>query len=165
MHESSRRVYSTDGISPTLNTCGGGNLEAKIQIAASRGRNTENPSDRTPGISTEQRLEINHQGISNTLTTVLKDNYCIQGPCIRKLTPLEYWRLQGFDDESFYKAQAVNSNSQLYKQAGNSITVDVLVAIYKQMQKYYLNDFTDGIDVVTLFSGIGAFEKAFERIN
>ena len=48
---------------------------------------------------------------------------------IRKLTPKECFRLMGFDDESFEKASQVNSNSQLYKQAGNSIVVDVLVAI------------------------------------
>lgn len=45
---------------------------------------------------------------------------------IRKLTPRECWRLMGFDDADFDKAQAVNSNTQLYKQAGNSIVVDVL---------------------------------------
>lgn len=49
---------------------------------------------------------------------------------IRKLTPLECWRLQGFDDEQFYKAKNVGvSNSQLYKQAGNSVTVPVIEAI------------------------------------
>lgn len=48
---------------------------------------------------------------------------------IRKLTPLSCWRLMGFDDEDFEKAAKVNSNSQLYKQAGNSIVVDVLVGI------------------------------------
>ena len=47
-------------------------------IAASRGRNPTNPWDRTPGIHTEQRLEINKDGICNTLTTVLKDNYVIE---------------------------------------------------------------------------------------
>ena len=45
---------------------------------------------------------------------------------IRKLTPKECFRLMGFDDESFHKAEAVNSNTQLYKQAGNSIVVPVL---------------------------------------
>ena len=44
---------------------------------------------------------------------------------IRKLTPKECFRLMGFKDEEFGKAQAVNSNTQLYKQAGNSIVVDV----------------------------------------
>ena len=48
---------------------------------------------------------------------------------IRKLTPKECWRLMGFDDEDFEKAEKVNSNAQLYKQAGNSIVVNVLEAI------------------------------------
>ncbi|PTH92929.1 DNA (cytosine-5-)-methyltransferase [Staphylococcus xylosus] len=49
---------------------------------------------------------------------------------IRKLTPLECWRLQGFTDEQFYKAKDSGvSNSQLYKQAGNSVTVNVVDAI------------------------------------
>lgn len=47
-------------------------------IATSRGRNPTNPSDRTVGILTEQRLEVNKDGICNTLTTVLKDNYVIE---------------------------------------------------------------------------------------
>lgn len=52
---------------------------------------------------------------------------------IRKLTPLECWRLMGFSDEDFHKAEAVNSNTQLYKQAGNSIVVDVLEAIFANL--------------------------------
>lgn len=52
---------------------------------------------------------------------------------IRKLTPLECWRLMGFDDEDYYKAEKVNSNTQLYKQAGNSIVVDVLVYLFKEI--------------------------------
>ena len=53
---------------------------------------------------------------------------------IRKLTPLECWRLMGFDDEDFYKAQKSGvSNSQLYKQAGNSIVVNVLEKIFKNL--------------------------------
>lgn len=48
---------------------------------------------------------------------------------IRKLTPRECWRLQGFTDDEFEKAQAVNSDSQLYKQAGNAVTVTVVQAI------------------------------------
>lgn len=52
---------------------------------------------------------------------------------IRKLTPLECWRLMGFDDQDYYKAAEFNSNTQLYKQAGNSIVVNVLEAIFKQM--------------------------------
>lgn len=52
---------------------------------------------------------------------------------IRKLTPKECWRLMGFYDEDFEKAEKVNSNTQLYKQAGNSIVVNVLEEIFKQM--------------------------------
>lgn len=52
---------------------------------------------------------------------------------IRKLTPKECWRLMGFDDEDFYKAEAVNSNTQLYKQAGNSIVVDVLCYLFSKL--------------------------------
>ena len=52
---------------------------------------------------------------------------------IRKLTPKECYRLMGFSDEDFDKAKEVNSDSQLYKQAGNSIVVNVLEAIFKEM--------------------------------
>lgn len=54
---------------------------------------------------------------------------------IRKLTPKECWRLMGFDDEDFEKASKVCSNSQLYKQAGNSIVVNVLVEIIKKLNE------------------------------
>lgn len=53
---------------------------------------------------------------------------------VRKLTPRECWRLQGFPDWAFDKAQEVNSNSQLYKQAGNSVTVSVIAAIAKELE-------------------------------
>lgn len=52
---------------------------------------------------------------------------------IRKLTPRECYRLMGFSDEDFDKAKEVNSDSQLYKQAGNSIVVNVLMEIFKEM--------------------------------
>jgi len=109
-------------------------------------------------------------GVTNTLTTVRKDNYLLepialdeQNKClrtdgtvgtlttdgsspkhnnrviennyrIRKLTPLECWRLMDFTDDEFYAAQLSGvSNSQLYKQAGNSIVVAVLQAIFKEL--------------------------------
>lgn len=110
MHEMSRRVFQTDGISPTVHCAGGGNTELKIAedfvlgglqehqvprtdgvsptlteamgkgggqtpiIVALRGRNPNNPSDRTPGIPLRQRLEVNEKGLCNALTTVQKDN-------------------------------------------------------------------------------------------
>ena len=55
---------------------------------------------------------------------------------IRKLTPCECWRLMGWNDEGdecFHGAESVNSNTQLYKQAGNSIVVPVLERIFSQM--------------------------------
>lgn len=74
-------VYSPDGIAPTLIAgCHGyamGNILEEYEpfVVASRGRNPENPSDRTPGAPTEQRLEPNFSGCTNTLTSVQKDNY------------------------------------------------------------------------------------------
>lgn len=69
--------------------------------------------------------------ISTAITTSFMPN--IYDQRIRKLTPLECWRLMDYSDEDFYKAQAVNSNTQLYKQAGNGIVKAVLIAIFKEM--------------------------------
>ena len=107
-----------------------------VVIGASIGRDTKNPSDRKVGNSNlEQRLEINENGTSNTITSVKKDKYAVELPeyRIRKLTPKECWGLMGCSDEDFHQAEQVNSNSQLYKQAGNAIVVNVLEAIFKQM--------------------------------
>mgnify|MGYP000740870631 FL=1 len=224
--ESTNRIYDVGG-SPTLSTMQGGNQEPKIlesQIVAMRGRNPDNPSDRTTGSPTEQRLEINMQGTSNCLTSVQKDNMvlikqatksgsieCEVGGCfdasypesqtrrgrvqdngntcptltaqnqeivriekvgqisndgsqcgtvysdsgisptliagthgdanskvftqyrIRKLTPRECGRLMGVSDEDISKMAAVNSNTQLYKQFGNSIVVDVMCAMFRNL--------------------------------
>lgn len=125
-------VYDKAGISPTIRTCQGGNQQPII--VAMRGRNPENPSDRTPGSPTEQRIEPNSRGICNTLSSVLKDSMALEASGrLRKLTPLECWRLMGFTDSDFARAAAVNSNAQLYKQAGNSIVKDVLMAVFGQM--------------------------------
>lgn len=203
-------IYDPNGICATLSTMQGGNQEPII--VASRGRNPENPSDRSAGQKLEQRLEPNRQGITNTITSVQKDNYVavliddtyknrepreyedysptlragrsglkvrtankqgydiatdgdgvdlsypqsktkrgrvghgvsktlmgadsmgtVDNYRIRKLTPKECWRLMGFDDSDFEKAEKVNSNTQLYKQAGNSIVVNVLEGILKNL--------------------------------
>ena len=123
-----------DGLLNTLTSVQKDNYIAEPVISAMRGRNPENPSDRTAGCTTEQRLEINRGGCSNTLTTVQKDNMVVEpGIRVRRLTPRECWRLMGFSDEDFDKAEKVTSDSQLYKQAGNSIVVNVLMAIFKEM--------------------------------
>ena len=209
-------------VSNTIRCGGGGSLDGKHTwdivveplCAASRGRNPDNPSDRTAGSPTEQMLEINYTGCTNTLTSVQKDNYVVEpkviqvgnivstgnwdnpqrgriyssdgcspalntmqggglepkivigstqknayigsvenhSPCltsamgmgggqipmiansyrIRKLTPRECWRLMGVKDEQFDKISGI-SNSQLYKLAGNSIVVDVLMGIFKNL--------------------------------
>lgn len=75
------RVYDSNACSPTLNICGGGNHEPKIidtTIVAMRGRPIENPNIRQAGLPTKQRLELNEQGICNTLTTVQKDNMVLE---------------------------------------------------------------------------------------
>lgn len=86
----------------------------------------------------EQNQYIRKDGCVGTIMTdgssPKKNNRIIQSDLrIRKLTPKECFRLMGFDDESFHRAEAINSNSQLYKQAGNSIVVDVLEAIFSMM--------------------------------
>ena len=73
-------------------------------------------------------------GISPTIRTGESQGVIEPDFRIRKLTPRECWRLQGFPDWAFDKAQEVNSNSQLYKQAGNSVTVNVIAAIAKELQ-------------------------------
>ena len=83
---------------------------------------------------------IDNTGLSPTLTTRPEGFKTAILPItndlrIRKLTPLECWRLQGFTDEQFYKAKDSGvSNSQLYKQSGNSVTVNVVDAIVKELK-------------------------------
>lgn len=83
---------------------------------------------------------------------------------IRKLTPKETFRLMGFSDRDFDVAQKVGiSNSQLYKQAGNSIVVDVLYYIYREL--YIAMPYLfDNLKLSSFFSGIGAFEIALDRL-
>lgn len=210
-------MYSKDGQAPTLTDMQGGGRQPHIvevekmekQIVDMRGRDKDNPNDRTSGnTNLEQRLEPNSQGISNTITSVQKDNLVLEkksikirqatkqgfiecevpGVCdlnyadsttrrgrvieggqvsptlttenipdvlelgnpefynflyeidgsiylirIRKLIPLECGRLMGVDDESINKILEVNSNTQAYKQFGNSIVVDVLCAAFSQL--------------------------------
>lgn len=92
--DQSGRVYSAEGIAPTVmsnshGTTSGGYTSPKVLvdepfIVASRGRNPENPSDRTTGSPTEQRLEANTNGTTNTITTVAKDSYVMEPQIIQK---------------------------------------------------------------------------------
>ena len=131
------RVYDTSGISPCLNCVGGGGLEPKIRVkeATKQGYaeaeigdsvNLSHPNSKT------RRGRVGKQ-IANTLLTGESQGVVEPDFRIRKLTPRECWRLQGFPDWAFDKAQEVNSNSQLYKQAGNSVTVNVIEAIAREL--------------------------------
>ena len=81
--------------------------------------------------SNTRRGRVGH-GVSKTLPTSDSQGV-LDGARIRKLTPKECWRLMGFDDADFDKASKVNSNTQLYKQAGNSIVVNDLEAILGEL--------------------------------
>ena len=86
--------------------------------------------------STTRRGRVQNNGdVTPTLTASNSENinYIESQYRIRKLTPKECWRLMGYTDEDFEKAAKVNSNSQLYKQAGNAIVKQVLMAIFSQM--------------------------------
>jgi site-specific DNA-cytosine methylase len=79
-------------------------------------------------------LDLYNRTVNEELSQTLTDpthnkQRLFDGFRIRKLTPKECWRLMGFDDSDFERAAKVNSNTQLYKQAGNSIVVNVLEAI------------------------------------
>lgn len=130
-------VYETDGIAPTIRAYQGGNLEPKIRVkeATKQGFaeaeigdsvNLSHPNSKT------RRGRVGKQ-IANTLLTGESQGVVEPDFRIRKLTPRECWRLQGFPDWAFDKAQEVNSNSQLYKQAGNSVTVNVIAAIAERL--------------------------------
>jgi DNA (cytosine-5)-methyltransferase 1 len=94
-----------------------------------RGRNPNNTSDRTAGSATQQMLEINGNGTTNTLTSVQKDNLVVTNK-IRRLTPIECERLQGFpDDWTKFGNEGEISDSQRYKMCGNAVTVDVVKAV------------------------------------
>ena len=189
------RVYSGDGLAPTISTKPGGNTEPKIAIpvltpdrAEKRQNGRRFKEDGEPmftltgqdrhGIAIEVK-EATKQGyaecrvgidsvnfsvpnsktrrgrvgqeITNTLDTSCNQGIFVQVSeelvayavwyekyqcyiAIRKLTPRECFRLQGWSDDYFEKAQFVNSDSQLYKQAGNGVTVSVIEAIARRMK-------------------------------
>ena len=135
-----KRVYSPEGLSPTLTTMGGGNTEPKILSYVDKKYNDfiENkgyfPEMFNP-YNTKEIVDIAPTQTTQCASTTSSSTICINnGARVRKLTPLECWRLMSFDDEDFYKAQSTgNSNSQLYKQAGNSIVVKVLEKIFRNL--------------------------------
>lgn len=108
---------------------------------------------------------IQNGDVSPTLTTTPGVRRLESLIRIRRLTPLECFRLMGFSDVDFWKAKEAGvSDSQLYKQAGNSIVVDVLYYIFLELYVAMPYLFDD-IRLSSFFSGIGAFEKALKRLE
>lgn len=182
------RIYSTDGCSPTLNTCGGGSHEPKIlqvgRINSSQDRVVVSDEGVSPTHTAghgnmPKVLKVGNvnpsgngmngnvfsdDGLSPTLTTNKGEgNKILSNLRIRKLTPKECFRLMGFNDSDYEAASKVVSNSQMYKQTGNSIVVDILyyilVELYKAMPYLF-----DDLRLSSFFSGIGAFEIALNRL-
>lgn len=105
-------VYDKDSCSPTIRTYQGGNQQPCV--VAMRGRNPDNPSDRSVGSPTEQRLEPNMSGTSNYLTSVQKDNLVLEPKYkIRKLTPRECGRLMGVSDEDIQNGSSEQQHAAL----------------------------------------------------
>ena len=124
------RVYDTNSVSVAVTTSFRPSYLEEPKIIR------EQPLERG-GWHRNAKEVLNVNGLCRTLNTQ-SNNLCTkikEEPSyrIRKLTPKECWRLMGFDDEAFEKAEKVNSNTQLYKQAGNSIVVAVLMAIFDNL--------------------------------
>lgn len=113
-----QNVFDVEGLARTLKAGGGSGNIPKI-VQKPRGFNKGGEHEVAPTLSSNSWHENN----------LLKS-----GIRIRKLTPRECWRLQGFPDWAFDKAKEVNSNSQLYKQAGNSVTVPVIYEIARRFE-------------------------------
>jgi len=157
----SGRIYSTNGLSPTLCCMEGGNRQPFI-LQRSRGYNKGGLHNVCPTITTGAFKENNFvldpvcmnskidgkqpslqdriydtNAISTAITTSfmpsIAESAQLEKPRIRKLTPLECWRLMDYSDEDFRKAQAVNSNTRLYKQAGNGIVKAVMMAVIRPL--------------------------------
>ena len=159
LHDIARRVYDTNGIAPTQHTCGGGNLETKIvvidgfnqsiradqscfgtitrNVGADLKRNGQGVIEIEPLAFDEQNGYVRQDGTVGTLTTdgssPKHNNRIIENYRIRKLTPKECGRLMGVRDDDRDTMAVNQSNSSLYHLFGDSIVVDVLMAIFGQM--------------------------------
>ena len=186
-------VWDVDNISPTLTTMQGGGRQPHIMCGIDKSLNGTKFIDNANCLTAREDRGISNRksegtavievlgnvnpsgkgmngnvfsdnGLSPTLTTNKGEgNKILSNLRIRKLTPKECFRLMGFSDENFEAAEKMVSNTQLYKQAGNSIVVDVLyyilVELYKAMPYLF-----DDLRLSSFFSGIGAFEIALNRL-
>lgn len=126
-------VYDDGFISPTLDTMQGGYRQPCIEVLGKL---------ECKGWHDVETRVYSTRGTSPTIETHNRGKYMNENNFkIRKLTPLECWRLMGFKDTNFYKAKELGvSDSQLYKQAGNSIVVNCLYYIFRNLFKEYISD-------------------------
>ena len=124
------RIYSEKGLSPCLDAMRGGNRQPKIVVkpCLTPDRIEKRQNGRRFKEDGEESFTLTAQDKHGVL---LDDGREVR---IRRLTPKECFRLQGWTDDYFEKAQFVNSDSQLYKQAGNGVTVTVIQAIAENME-------------------------------
>ena len=119
------RVYDKKGISPTINTAQGGGLQPFITDTVFEIRSDEGIRTFKDNVSGAIRANANAGGHKRIYET--------EKMRIRKIMPIECWRLMGIKDDYFYKAEKYNSDTQLYKQAGNAIVVNVLFALFYEL--------------------------------
>lgn len=158
------RVYSVEGCSPTLNTCsGGGGLESKILCGIDKSTNKTKMIEYSNCLTASENRGISKRQSEGTAVLEIPEiSYCLDanyfkgttpkqymdkhrrqiifeddlsGVRIRKLTPKECFRLMGFGDAAYETVKGKVSDSQLYKQAGNSIVVDVLYYIFVELYR------------------------------
>ena len=129
------RVVDSIGISPTLTVNKGIGEKILVRENTKLGYKDAEHGDsiNLAYMNSENRRARVGKQIVNTLTTSCSHGVLLSGR-VRRLTPLECWRLQGWPDEYFYKAASVCSNTQLYKQAGNGVTVSVIYEIAKKLE-------------------------------
>lgn len=134
-------VYSINGIAPYLVTNGGGYHEPMIEEIDKPVNKrlidtiNDNGLDEDVSYIDAYNRKVEKNGTTGTITARINDNnkFISKNLRIRKLTPKECIRLMGFSDQDYMAMAQVNSDSQIYKQAGNSIVVNVLEAIFKEM--------------------------------
>ena len=135
-HDCVKRVYSGDGLSPTLTDMQGGNRQPKVLIKNATKQGYQEAYEGDSVNLSYPNSNTRRGRVGNQVSQTLQCNDSmgvVENTRIRKLTPRECFRLMGFTDEEFDKASIGISNTQLYKMAGNSIVVNVLVEIFKNL--------------------------------
>ena len=141
------RVYDPEGLSPTLNTCNGGNRQPKVIVRTDKTicLNSKGGRGGKEGLQPSLQDRVySVEGIATACTTCYPTKIK-QETEIRKLTPKECFRLMGFDDIDVDTLRDNGiSDAQLYKMAGNSIVVDVVYHIFEQLREIYPDIFPRG---------------------